>query len=102
MIQDLQGAGCSRLGFFILIQMWSLMFDTSVFLILPLYLDFEECKEYPCPSSPYLGLWRTMEVPDWGLGLGLGTGWVGSGLSSVLCLAQTAQTNNSELSLLIS
>ena len=25
------------------------------------------CKEHPCPLSPHLGLWRTLEVPDWGL-----------------------------------
>ena len=23
-------------------------------------------KEHPCPSSPDLGLWRMLEVPDWG------------------------------------
>ena len=28
---------------------------------------FWRCKEYPCPFSPYLRLWRTQEVPDWGL-----------------------------------
>ena len=25
------------------------------------------CKEHPCPLSLDLGLWRTLEVPDWGL-----------------------------------
>ena len=25
------------------------------------------CKEHPCPLSLHFGLWRTLEVPDWGL-----------------------------------
>ena len=25
------------------------------------------CKEHECPLSPYLGLWRRLEVPEWGL-----------------------------------
>ena len=28
---------------------------------------FWRCKEHPCPLSPHLGLWRTLEVADWGL-----------------------------------
>ena len=28
---------------------------------------FLRCKEHPCPLSPLLGLWRMLEVPDWGL-----------------------------------
>ena len=28
---------------------------------------FWRCKEHPCPLGPDLGLWRTLEVPDWGL-----------------------------------
>ena len=28
---------------------------------------FWRCKEHPCPLSPHLGLWRTLEVSDWGL-----------------------------------
>ena len=28
---------------------------------------FWRCKEHPCPLSPDLGLWRMLEVPDWGL-----------------------------------
>ena len=28
---------------------------------------FWRCKEHPCPLSPHLGLWRTLEVPDRGL-----------------------------------
>ena len=27
---------------------------------------FWRCKEHPCPLSPHLGLWRMLEVPDWG------------------------------------
>ena len=25
------------------------------------------CKEHPYPLIPHLGLWRTLEIPDWGL-----------------------------------
>ena len=28
---------------------------------------FWRCKEHPCPLSPHSGLWRMLEVPDWGL-----------------------------------
>merc|ERR1711954_334569 len=28
---------------------------------------FLRCKEHPCPLSSDLELWRTLEVPDWGL-----------------------------------
>ena len=28
---------------------------------------FWRCKEHPCPLSPDLGVWRTLDVPDWGL-----------------------------------
>ena len=28
---------------------------------------FWSCKEHICPLSPHLGLWRILEVPDWGL-----------------------------------
>ena len=28
---------------------------------------FWRCKEHPCPLSPDLRLWRTLNVPDWGL-----------------------------------
>ena len=27
---------------------------------------FWRCKEHPCPLSPHSGLWRRLEVPDWG------------------------------------
>ena len=29
--------------------------------------SFWRCKEHPFPLSTHLGLWRTLEVPDWGL-----------------------------------
>ena len=29
--------------------------------------SFWRCKEHPCPLSYHLGLWRMLEVPDWGL-----------------------------------
>ena len=28
---------------------------------------FWRCREHPHPLSPHLGLWRMLEVPDWGL-----------------------------------
>ena len=28
---------------------------------------FWRCKEHPCSLSHHLGLWRMLEVPDWGL-----------------------------------
>ena len=28
---------------------------------------FWRCKEHSCPLSPHLGLWRMLELPDWGL-----------------------------------
>ena len=28
---------------------------------------FYRCKEHPCHLSPDMGLWRTLEVPDWEL-----------------------------------
>ena len=28
---------------------------------------FWRCKEHTCPSSPDWGLWRMLEVPDWGM-----------------------------------
>ena len=29
-------------------------------------LGLPQAQEHPCPLSPDLGLWRTLEVPDWG------------------------------------
>ena len=65
--EALQDAGCSWLGFgvLILIPMWSLVFDTQIFQILALFLIFK-VQKHLCPLSPHLGLWRTLEVPDWG------------------------------------
>ena len=28
---------------------------------------FRRCKKHPCPLSHHLGIWRMLEVPDWGL-----------------------------------
>ena len=52
-----------------------------------LYLDLDmvtclwynhdpRCKEHPCLLSPHLGLWRMLEVTDWGLASGC---WFGCG-----------------------
>ena len=68
LIWSFGGAGVSWLGFRILILMsiWSLVFDTPMFNILALSWIWRR-KEHPCPLSPDLGLWRKLEVYDWGL-----------------------------------
>ena len=60
---------CFSLGFgiSILIWIWSLVFAKSIIWILTLSW-FWRCKEYPSPLNPDLGLWRMLEVPDWGFG----------------------------------
>ena len=59
----LEDAGGSWLGFGILILFgyghWSFIYPWSKFLL--------STKKHPCPLSPNLGLWRTLEVPDSGL-----------------------------------
>merc|ERR1711954_89520 len=50
-------------GILILIWIWSLVFDTTMIQILALYLDFKYAKSIH-GLSPYLGLLRTLEVPD--------------------------------------
>ena len=42
---------------------------------------FWRCKEHPCPLSPDLGLWRMLEVPDWGLA---SWSWLGYGHWSLI------------------
>ena len=42
---------------------------------------FWRCKEHPFPLNPDLGLWRTLEVPDWGL-----ASWYWFGCSHEPCL----------------
>ena len=44
---------------------------------------FWRCKEHPCPLSQHLGLWRTLEVPDWGLA---SLSWFGYGIWSLIQL----------------
>ena len=53
----LEDAGCSWLGFgiLILIRIWSMVFDLPLCQILALSW-FWRCKEHPCPLSPHLGL----------------------------------------------
>ena len=43
---------------------WSFIQPWSEFWLSLLIL---RCKEQPCSLSHYLGLWRILEVPDWGL-----------------------------------
>ena len=54
------------LDILILSWIWSLFFSAPMFWIWALSV-FWRCKEHPCPLSPDMGLWRTLEVPDWGL-----------------------------------
>ena len=42
---------------------------------------FWRCIEHPCPLSPHLGLWRMLEVPDWGLA---SLSWFGYGHWSLI------------------
>ena len=63
----LEDAGDSWLVFIILILIciWSFFYTHD-----PNFGSlswFWRCKEHPCPLSPHLGLWRMLEVPDWGL-----------------------------------
>ena len=57
------------LGFniFILNWIWSLVFNTPMFQILALYLDFEGAKNIHVLLDPDLGLWRMLKVPDLGV-----------------------------------
>jgi len=64
----LKDTGGSWLGFGILILIWilSLVFDLATIQILALSWIWR-CKEHPCPLSPHLRLWKTLEISDWGL-----------------------------------
>ena len=61
-LEDIVGSWLG-FGIFILIWIWSLVFDTLMFHIFALSW-FWRCKEPPCHLSLDLGLWRTPEVPD--------------------------------------
>ena len=65
--QALEDAGGSWLGFGMLIFIWilSLVSGAPIFLIFALYLDLKVQKT-SMSLSPDLGLWRRLEVPDWG------------------------------------
>ena len=79
----LEDAGCSWQGFgiLILIRIWLMVFYIPMIWILALY-QFWRCKKHPCPWSPHLGLWRTLEVPDWGL---VSLSWFRYGHWSLIC-----------------
>ena len=56
---------------------WSL-----IYLIFNFCLSlFLRCKDHPCPSSSHLGLFRMLEVTDWGL---VSWPWCGYGLCSLI------------------
>ena len=65
LILGCEDTGDSWLGFgiLILIRIWSLIFSTPMFWILATSW-FWRCKDHPYPSSPDLGLWMMIEVPD--------------------------------------
>ena len=44
---------------------------------------FRRCKKHPCPLGPDLGLWRTLEIPDWGFA---SWSWLGYGNWSLIYL----------------
>ena len=77
--EDTRGSSMG-LGILILIWIWSQVFGTPMFRILALSW-FWMCKEHPCPLSPDLGLWRALDVPDWGLG---SWSWLGYGHWSLI------------------
>ena len=52
----------------IFIWIWSLVFDTSIFQILVLYLDFEGATTIHVLLVLIWGFGGTLEVPDWDLG----------------------------------
>ena len=52
--------------FFIYLFMVTGLWYTYIWNFNPLSW-FSWCKEHPCPLCPDLGLWRKLEVPDWGL-----------------------------------
>ena len=83
-IGALEDAGGSWLEFGILILIWTwfLVFDTPLFRIFAIYLDFEGAMNIHVLKSPDLGLWRKLEGPDWGL---TSWSWFWYGLLSLIC-----------------
>ena len=63
------GGSYHRFGLWILIWIWSLVFDTPIFLTCALSW-FWMCKAHPCPLSPALGLWRMLNR-EWSLPVGI-------------------------------
>ena len=60
------GGSWLELGILILILIRSLVFDIPMIQILAVS-KFWRCKWHQCPLSPQLGLWRMLQVSDWGL-----------------------------------
>ena len=56
-----------KLDIMILIWIWSLVSGTPMFRILAFYLDYEGAKNIYVHLDTESGLWRILEVPDWGL-----------------------------------
>ena len=57
---------------------WSLIYTWSEFWLFNLILKVQRTS---CPLSPHMGLWRTLEVPDWGLA---SWSWFGYGHYSLI------------------
>ena len=53
----------------------------------------KRCKEPSCPRSPGLGIWRTLEVPDWGFGSWSWWGGV-KNVPNILCFEIQLSTLN--------
>ena len=56
----------------------------------------KRCKEPSCPRSPGLGIWRTLEVPDWGILSRSGWGWVYN-VPNYLCFEIQLSTLNKKV-----
>ena len=56
----------------------------------------KRCKEPSCPQSPGLGIWRTLEVPDWGFSSWSWWRWI-SNLPNYLCFEIRLSTLNKKV-----
>ena len=68
-------------GILVMTSIWSIVFDTPIFLNYGSLSWFWRCKEYQYPFGPCLGIWRMLDVPDWGLA---SWSWFGYGQWSFL------------------
>ena len=79
-LEDAEGSWLGFVSLILIFDMVPGLWYTHVPILDSLSL-FWRCKEHPCPLSPDLGIWRTLEVPDWGL---LSWSWLGYGHWSLI------------------